>query len=190
MLRFEFQNGRWQVVTAGKPFVTVKGECEPSMRKVGDDFLVYTRSISDRRGRVYRSHDGLNYRLAFDHWNHTVPQALNHGLDDSLYLTTNTGPGMLRNPLLAFALRGESFVNPIIVHDEKQIGDDTGDEVPFCDHAIASNVFFGDRWRHLLLYRVLDLRETNGQGAPPKPHTGLYLAEFEYDTIAHVPFEF
>lgn len=160
------------------------------MRKVGDDFLVYTRSISDRRGRVYRSHDGLNYRLAFDHWNHTVPQALNHGLDDSLYLTTNTGPGMLRNPLLAFALRGESFVNPIIVHDEKQIGDDTGDEVPFCDHAIASNVFFGDRWRHLLLYRVLDLRETNGQGAPPKPHTGLYLAEFEYDTIAHVPFEF
>jgi hypothetical protein len=87
---------------------------------------------------------------------------------------------MLRNPLLAFELRGQSFVDPVIVHDEKQIGDDKGKEVPFCDHAIAENVFLGRRWRHLLLYRVCDLRETNGEGAPPYPQTGLYLAEREY----------
>jgi hypothetical protein len=190
VLRFEYQDGRWQPVAAGKPFTTVKGETEPSLRKVGQDYLLYTRGTGSPRGRVYRSRDGLNYYLAFDHWNYTVPQALNQGLDGSLYLATNTGPGWLRNPLLAFALRGQSFVNPIIVHDEKQIGDDKLEEVPFCDHAIASNVFLNNRWRHLLLYRVCDLRETNGKGAAPRPQTGLYLAEFEYPAVTHVPFQF
>ena len=190
VVRFEFQGGRWQPVASGKTFFTVKGEVEPSLQKVGNEYLVYTRGTTDRRGRVYRSQDGLNYYLTFDHWNYTVPQALNKGLDGSLYLATCTGPGWLRNPLLAFALRGQSFVNPVIVHDEKQIGDDRGSEVPFCDHAIASNVFLNGRWRHLLCYRVCDLSETNGKGAPPFPQTGLYLAEFEYDAITETPFKF
>ena len=125
-----------------------------------------------------------------DHWNHTVPQVLNQGLDGSVYLTTNTGPGWLRNPLLAFALRGVGFVDPVVVHDEKQIGDDKEREVPFCDHGVGSNVFLGGRWRHLLLYRVCDLRETNGEGAPPMPQTGLYLAELEYGSVTHTPFTF
>jgi hypothetical protein len=51
-------------------------------------------------------------------------------------------------------------------------------------------VFLGGRWRHLILYRVLDLRETNGEGAPPRPQTGLYLAELEYESATHVPFRF
>ena len=139
---------------------------------------------------MYRSADGLHYHPQFDHWNHTVPQSLNQGLDGSLYLATNRGPGMLRNPLVAFALRGQTFVDPIIVHDEKQIGDDKGNEVPFCDHAMAANIHLGGRWRHFLTYRVCDLRETNGQGAPPTPQTGLYLAEFEYGSVTHVPFRF
>lgn len=190
VLRFEYQEGRWQPAAAGKPFLTAKGETEPSLRKAGNEYLVYTRGTTDRKGRVYRSQDGLNYYLAFDHWNYTVPQALNQGLDGSLYLATCTGPGWLRNPLLAFSLRGQSFVNPIIIHDEKQIGDDTGKEVPFCDHGIASNVFLNGRWRHLLFYRVCDLRETSGKGAPPFPQTGLYLAEFEYDRTVDMPFKF
>ena len=35
----------------------------------------------------------------------------------------------------------------------------------------------------MLCYRVCDLRETNGQAAPPTPRTGLYLAEFEYPRL-------
>jgi hypothetical protein len=190
VLRFEFAHGKWRPTSAGKTFSKVKGEVEPSLRKSGEDYLVYTRGSRDRRGRVYRSHDGLNYHLAFDHWNYTVPQALNQGLDGSLYLCTNIGPGWLRNPLLGFALRGQSFVNPIIIHDEKQIGDDTGPEVPFCDHAIAQNVCLDGKWRHLLLYRVCDLKETNGKGAPPFAQTGLYLAEFEYSSATSLPFRF
>jgi hypothetical protein len=208
VLRFDYVNGRWQVSRSGRPFGITTGpngrwqgtadgkvagaprEIEPSIVKVPDGYLVYTRGGNNARGRIYRSQDGLNYYFVSDHWNHTVPQVLNQGLDGSIYLTTNTGPGWLRNPLLAFALRGESFVNPIIVHDEKQIGDDKQKEVPFVDHGVGANVFLNGRWRHLLCYRVLDLRETDGHGAPPMPQTGLYLAEFEYDTISHVPFRF
>jgi hypothetical protein len=39
--------------------------------------------------------------LLFEHPNHTVPQVLNQGLDGSLYLATNPGPGWLRNPIPA-----------------------------------------------------------------------------------------
>jgi hypothetical protein len=204
VVRFERSADRWVPGAAGKPFSALKeqgralagstaGEIEPSIVREDAGYLVYTRG-SDRRGRVYRSQDGLNYYLAFDHWNHTVPQVLNQGLDGGVYLLTNTGPGWLRNPLLAFALRGVGFVTPIIVHDEKGIRDDSGrqngGEVPFCDHGIGTSVFLGGRWRHLILYRVLDLRETNGEGAPPRPQTGLYLAELEYESATHVPFRF
>jgi hypothetical protein len=190
VVRFEYEKGRWRPATWGKPFTTLPGETEPSLRKTDDDYLVYTRSVRDRRGRVYRSQDGLHYYLTFDHWNYTVPQALNQGLDGSFYLTTNTGPGWLRNPLLAFSLRGQSFVDPVAVHDEKQIGDDKAKEVPFVDHAIAENVFLNGRWRHFLLYRVCDLRETNGEGAPPFPQTGLYLTEMLYNAVTKIPFRF
>ena len=187
VVRFEAAGGRWQPVEAGKPFATKPKEFEPSIVELDGEYLVYTRG-SNRRGRVYRSGDGLNYYLRADHWNHTVPQVLNQGLDGSVYLTTNTGPGWLRNPLLAFAMRGVGFVDPVVVHDEKEIGDDKEREVPFCDHGIGTNVLLNDRWRHLLLYRVCDLRETNGEGAPPMPQTGLYLAELEYDRVTRPPF--
>jgi len=158
----------------------------------GLGYLVYNR-CKDRRGRVYQSADGLNYHLLFEHVNHTVPQSLNEGLDGSLYLSTNTGPGWLRNPLLLFAMRGYSFVNPVIIHDEKQIHEDLklskpAKEVPFVDHPMGTNVFLNGRWRHILLYRVCDLRETNGEGAPPTPQTGLYAAELEYDRVQPQPF--
>lgn len=207
-LRFDYVDGRWQVTASGKPFgaatntqgrieINASGkitnlptEIEPSIVQTPDGYLVYTRGGNNQRGRVYRSQDALNYYFAFDHYNYTVPQVLNSGLDGGIYLTTNTGPGWLRNPLLAYALRGQSFVNPIIIHDEKQIGDDKQKEVPFVDHGVGANIFLDGRWRHLLCYRVLDLRETNGEGAPPMPQTGLYLAELEYNKITHIPFKF
>jgi hypothetical protein len=165
-------------------------EIEPSIARVAEGYLVCTRGGNNTRGRVYRSTDDLKYSFAFDHHNYTAPQVLNQGLDGGIYLTTNTGLGWLRNPLLAFALRGQSFLNPLIIHDEKQIGDPTQKEVPFVDHGVGANVFFGGRWRHLFCYRVLDLRKTNGKGAPPMAQTGLYLAEFEYGTVTRVPFQF
>ncbi len=214
VLRFDYRDGRWQPVASGGAFSTLKktakleleapkknapptakrfanvgGEIEPSLVKTADGYLVHTRG-SDPRGRVYRSGDGLRYVFQYDHWNHTVPQTLNAGLDGSLYVATNRGPGWLRNPLVAFAVHGQSLVDPVIIHDEKQIGDDKGAEVPFCDHPMGANVFLNGRWRHLLLYRVCDLRETNGQGAPPTPQTGLYLAEFEYSNVTYTPFRF
>lgn len=212
VLRFEHRAGRWQptrsggnfatikktariglekVGPGGKPFALVKGEIEPSLVRLNDGYLVHTRGPdTDPKGRFYWSPDGLHYYFKSDHWNHTVPQALNQGLDGSLYLTTNTGPGWLRNPLYAFALRGLSLVDPIVIHDEKQIRDGKGKEVPFCDHGMGANIRLNGRWRHLITYRVLDLRETNGEGAPPTPQTGLYLAELEFDTVTHVPFQF
>ena len=212
VLLFEFKAGRWQptasggnftvtrktakiglekVGPSGKKFALVRGEIEPSMVRLTDGYLIYTRGAdTDPKGRFYWSQDGLHYYFKSDHWNHTVPQKLNQGLDGSLYLTTNTGPGWLRNPLYAFALRGLSFVDPVIVHDEKKLRDVKGKEVPFCDHGVGANIFLNGRWRHLLTYRVLDLRETNGEGAPPTPQTGLYMAEFEYDTVTQVPFRF
>jgi len=139
---------------------------------------------------VYSSIDGLNYQLEFDHRNHTVPQVMNQGLDGSLYISTNTGPEYLRNPLLAFPLVGTSLSAPWVIHDEKGLRDPKGKEVPFADHGVGGNFFLDGRWRHLFLYRLCDLRETNGDGIAPLPGTGLYLAEMEYRRVTSVPFRF
>jgi hypothetical protein len=206
VMRFDWDGRRRKPSVAGKPFVTAGAqtagnlwirpsksyrfaETEPSIRFADGRYLIYTRG-NDPKGRVYTSADGLNYSFLFDHPNHTVPQSLNQGLDSSLYLATNTGPGYLRNPLIALAMKGDGFVEPLIIHDEKGIRDDKGPEVPFCDHAVASNVRLEGRWRHFCFYRVCDLRETNGQGAPPTPQTGVYLTEMEYGQVKVVPFLF
>jgi hypothetical protein len=203
VIRFDWDGQSWKPTAAGKPFITAKApagldgkprvyrylEVEPCIVHVQDHYLVHTRG-RDPKGRVYISEDGLNYQLLFEHPNHTVPQVLNQGLDGSLYLATNPGPGWLRNPLLAYALRGQDFVEPLIIHDEQHIRGDKGKEVPFCDHCRGANVFLEGRWRHLLLYRVCDMSETDGRGAAPFPQTGLYLAEFEYEKANCLPFNF
>ena len=48
-------------------------------------------------------------------------------------------------------------------------------ETPFIDHPVGANLFLEGRWRHFLCYRVTGLHETDGKGAPPGPHTGLYI---------------
>ena len=203
VIRMDWNGEQWQPTSAGNRFITAaapkdeKGiprvyrylETEASILHFDDRYLVHTRG-RDPKGRVYTSQDGLNYMFLFDHPNHTVPQVLNQGLDGSLYLATNPGPGWLRNPLLAYALRDQRFVAPVVIHDEQNIRGDKGPEVPFCDHAKSANVLLEKRWHHFVLYRVCDLRETNGEGAPPRPQTGLYLAELEYGAVTHAPFKF
>ena len=202
VFRFDWDGQKWKPIRAGRPFITMVApqnwtqarvyrylETEASIQRQQDHYLVYTRG-RDPKGRVYTSQDGLNYTLLFDHRNHTVPQTLNQGLDGSFYLATNTGPGYLRNPLLAYAMRGQSFADPLVLHDEKGIRDDKGPEVPFVDHGVGNNVFLEGRWRHLFFYRVCDLRETNGEGHAPKPTTGVYLVEMEYERVTELPFRF
>ena len=163
-------------------------EVEASIVQAGDRYVIHTRG-ADAKGRVYTSADGLNYTLAFEHENQRTPQVLNQGLDGSLYLTTNASPGRIRNPLFAYAvsLDRQEVKDPQLVHDDKFIPAEGGPEHPFVDHARATNIFLEGRWRHFLLYRVCDLRETNGQGMPAKPQTGLYLAEFEYPQVTIRP---
>jgi len=202
VFQFSFDGRRWQITGHGDPFVThhrpdwifPTGEMEPSILRTGDGFLVYTRG-ADPKGRVYRSDDGLNFRLWFERDNHTVPQALNQASDGTVYLTTNTGPGMLRNPLLGYSLEGDRFGEPFVIHDEDGIRDDRGEKVPFVDHGVGVNLVLENRPRHFLWYRVCDLRERTFHGhqaglqtefhksggpATRSESGGLYLAELEF----------
>ena len=203
--RFEFLDGAWQAVTAGEPFMTNRltqlpeltgsGEGEPSIAKARGAYWINTRG-TDPVGRVYRSVDGLNYELAFEHRAHTVPQVLNQGLDGNLYLATNPFPqpmGWVRNPLVLRPFDGDRFGEDVTIHDQGGIRDDHGDEIPFVDHAMASSVLLGGRRRHLLWYRVCDLKERTphsfqtelkqliGQPKPRSDKSGLYLCEIEYN---------
>jgi hypothetical protein len=206
VVRFEYDGENWKAVRAGNTFChTVKPknfesqprvfrylETEPSIVRDGARFLVYTRG-SDHRGHVYGSTDGLNYTFLFDHYNYQSPQTLHQGLNGSIYLATNRGPGMLRNPLYAFPLRGETFLEPFLIHDERRVHlyyPKDVPETPFVDHGLSSSLFLGGRWRHFVAYRVMGLHETDGQGDPPGPHTGIYIDELVYDRVTHVPFRF
>ena len=217
VFRFEYDDCQWKPVRAGNPFRThvdegilgVRGEFEPSMQKVGDTYFIHTRG-SDPVGRIYTSKDGFNYRLASQRYNNLIPQVLNKGLDDSLYIATNPNLDMLRNPLLAYPLTGNSLdmpnctAEPIIIHDQDGVRDCNGKSIPFVDHAVAANLFLDGRWRHLLWYRVCDLKErglhsymsdaakkiygSDGKPTERKQFGGLYLAELEYDSITSTPF--
>jgi hypothetical protein len=202
--RFDWDGKAWVLTALGEPFGETPGETEPCIQKQGERFLVSVR-CDNPKGRLYVSRDGLNFRPLTEWKNHTVPRTLNKGLDGSLYLTTNTGPGYLRNPLLAYPLIGDSFGQPVIIHDQDGVRDDNGEKIPFVDHARAVNVFLEGRWRHLLLYRVCDLKERtlygfqqslvkkfHGDGGPiPKrPTSGLYIAELEYGRVAELPWRF
>ena len=204
VVRLEFDGHAWKAVRAGHPFrasplpkndptsrVYRWYETEACIVRDGRRFLLYTRGY-DFKGRVYTSDDGLNYTFLFDHYNYNAPQGLNQGLDGSLYLVTNRGPGLLRNPLLAFPLCGQTFTEPWVVHNERRVHtyDARETETPFVDHAIGANIFLEGRWRHFLAYRVTGLHETDGRGAPPGRHTGLYLDEVVYEHAADRPFAY
>jgi len=214
VFRFTFDAGRWHATEAGEAFrtrapdgsgnpLTGPGELEPVLARRDTDYLVYTRG-RDRIGRIYQSADGLHFELLFSHPNNPTPQSLNMGLDGSLYLATNAGrESWVRNPLLAFPLTGQAFGAPVVIHDEEGIRDLGGDKIPFVDHAVGANLHIEGNWRHLIFYRVCDLKERtlhsfqadiveriHGKNGPivKRPGSGLYLAEIEYRRVTHPPF--
>lgn len=161
VFRFEYANGRWQAVTHGQPFRTsAEGETEPSVVQAADGrYYGFTRG-NDPMGRLYRSDDGLNFELLAARPNNTVPQVLNRAGDGALYLVTNPNWDMLRNPLVAYPVAPDgTFGEGLVIHDQDGIRDAEGPSVPFVDHGIASDVVLEGRGRHLLSYRVCDLRE-------------------------------
>ena len=221
MFRFELQGNKWTAVAQGEPFMAkpVTGpighfnsatdaetaETECCVRKANGAYWASTRG-NDAMGRLYRSTDGLNYHLFLEHPTHTVPQPLNQGLDGNLYLATNPFPGpdgaWLRNPLVIRPFEGDRFGDPIIAHDVDGIRTQTGDQIPFVDHAMGSNVHLEGRWRHFLCFRVSDLKERTvytfqkdlksmlGEPRARSSKSGLYAVEIEYDRVTHTPFRF
>jgi hypothetical protein len=214
--RWEFDGKIWHITESGEPFicntniemdggrVVPIGESEPSLQRQGDRYLISTRG-QDPIGRVYSSMDGMNYDLLFERKHNTIPQALNQGLDGSLYLATNPNWDIVRNPLIIYPMEDKSFGQPILIHDEDGIRDTKGDKIPFIDHGVGVNLYIEGRWRHLLWYRVCDLKERTmmasmaeaigeeiyGPDGGPKKRGragGLYMAEIEYDQITNVPF--
>jgi hypothetical protein len=216
VFRFEFKDGHWQAVVAGKPFLTFRGggalanligENEPSIQKRGDDYYIYTRGV-DTVGRLYRSRDGLNYDFRTQRYNNAVPQVLNKGLDGSLYIATNPNMDMLRNPLVIYPLTERSFdlpnctAEPLVIHDQDGIRNASGDSIPFVDHGVGVNLFLEGRRRHLLWYRVCDLKERTlhafqtdlkavlGKPKPRAAFGGLYVCELGWDTHPEDPSAF
>jgi hypothetical protein len=204
VMRYEYDGKDWKPVKAGKPFrQMVKPpnydslgmfrmlEYEATIVRDGARFLLHTR-CSDFKGRIYESTDGLNFTFLFDHYNYEAPQVLNQGLNGSLYLVTNRGPSLLRNPLLAYPIRGQTLYEPFVIHDERRSHRyDPSDRLsPFIDHATGHTVFLNGRWRHFVVHRVIGVHETDGQGAPPGPHTGTNIVELLYDRVMNVPFRF
>jgi hypothetical protein len=216
MFQFDWNGGEWAATKAGESFITnhgreglpgeelsfAPGETEPSLRKQGERYLINTRG-ADGIGRIYESTDGFNYRLLSSRPNHTVPQVLNQGLDGSLYVATNPGPGMVRNPLLAYPVSSDGSAEvsdePFTLHDEQGIRGDDQPLIPFIDHSVSSNVLLEGRWRHFNFFRVCDLTERTlhafqinegmdkaifGEEGPRKTKlstSGLYLTELEYE---------
>ena len=206
VFRLGFDGRRWHVTETGQPFAShyegktlnVRGESESSIQRWKDRYILYTRG-GDPVGRLYSSTDGLNFKLCGQRYNNTVPQVLNKGLDGCLYIATNPNMDILRNPLVAYPLVDDSFDypnctgEPVVIHDQDGVRDCSGDSIPFIDHAVAVNLFLEGQWRHLIWYRVCDLKERTPHSfqpdlkqllGEPKPRAefgGLYLAELQYD---------
>lgn len=204
-VRFDWNGKTWAPTRFGPAFNLVNSESEASIQHQGDRYLVSTRSDEEPKVRIYSSEDGMNFKFLFEAKNHYVPRVLNQGLDGSIYLATNPGPGFLRNPLLAYPLVGDSFGEPVTIYDQGGVRDDKGDAIPFCDHAQGANIFLEGRWRHFVFYRVCDLKERTLYGyqkslikrfhgdkgpIPKRPTSGVYATELEYDKVTAAPYRF
>lgn len=204
-VRFEWDGKAWVATRVGDLFEVVNTEFEATIQQQGNRYLISTRDDKSPKVRIYASDDGMKFKFLFESKNHYVPRALNKGLDGSIYLATNPGPGFLRNPLLAYPLTGDSFGEPASIHDQDAVRDDKGDKIPFVDHGQASNLFLEGRWQHLIFYRVCDLKERTLYGfqkglikqfhgdkgpIPKRPTSGVYAAELLYDAVTSPPFVF
>lgn len=194
-IRFDWDGQTWNAAQLGDAFTETDHELEASIIQQGDRYLISTRDDKAPKVRIYASNDGLKFKLLFEAKNHFVPRCLSKGLDGSIYLATNPGPGFLRNPLSAYPLVGDSFGEPIIIHDQDGVRDDKGDKIPFVDHGQGVNVTLEGRRQHLIFYRVCDLKERTLYGfqqaiqhqlqgdkgpIPKRPTSGVYAAELVY----------
>ena len=206
--RFDWNGEKWVATKHGKPFTKSHNETETSICHQGDYYYVQTRCTS-AEGNLYRSQDGLDYEWVATLDSHAgSPKVLNQGLDGSLYVACNFSPGWVRNPLEAVTWDEDHFGKRFILHDQDGVRGDKGDSKPFVDHAIASNVFLEGRWRHLIFYRVCDLKERTlhgfqlkqgfgdivyGKGKGPiprRPWSGMYVVELEYKDPSSPPYNF
>ena len=200
-VHFNFDGKAWTPTKIGPPFEVNVEEKEPSIQGQGNEYFIAERG---EKNRVYVSNDGLNFKLFLElKGEHNGPFIINEGLDGNLYLACNGNEGWYRNPLLIYPKEGNDFGKGIILHDQDGVRSDKGDKLPFIDHARGSNVLLEGRWRHLICYRVCDLKERTlygfqsdfvkkvhgGKGPIPKRATsGLYIAELMYDKITTKPF--
>jgi hypothetical protein len=196
LIRFDFDGEAWKATKVGDAFTVTGDELEASIVQDRDRYLISTRDNKAAKVRIYASNDGMKYKLQFEAKCHYVPRCLNKGLDGSIYLATNPGPGFLRNPLLAYPLVGDSLGEPIVIHDQDGVRNDKGDKIPFVDHGQGMNLRLEGRKQHLIFYRVCDLKERTlygfqsglirqlqgDKGPIPKRETsGVYAAELVYD---------
>jgi len=205
-IRFDWNGRVWEPTKAGPTFTVSESEFEPTTIQTEDGrYLISTRDDKIAKVRIYSSRDGMNFSFLFDATNHYVPRTLNKGLDGSIYLATNPGPGFLRNPLLAYPMVNDSFAAPIIIHDQDGVRDDKGDKIPFVDHGVSANLFLEGKWRHLIFYRVCDLKERTLYGfqksfikrlqgdkgpIPKRATSGVYATELEFDKVSYTPCTF
>jgi hypothetical protein len=204
VVRYDWNGAAWAPTRIGKSFTTLPGEGEATIVRDGGRYLITTRR-RDVIGRMYESADGFDYRPLCQWPNVDTPRSLNQGLDGSLYLATNPSTGWLRNPLVAYPWVGTAFGEGVVIHDQDGVRDDDGDKLPFIDHGLGVNVFLEGRWRHLLCYRVCDLKERTLYGfqagmlrkihgdsgpIPKRPTSGVYVAEMEYDKVTSTPWMF
>jgi hypothetical protein len=206
--RFDWNGERWTPTSRCKPFTKSHKETETSIRKQGDSFYIQTRCPSVE-GQLYRAGSDLKFAHVATLDSHAgCPKVLNQGLDGSLYVACNYSPGWVRNPLEAVPWESDHFGRPFILHDQDGVRGDKGESLPFVDHAIGSNVFLEGRWRHILCYRVVDLKERSlhgfqlkqgfgdivyGKGKGPiprRPWSGMYAIELEYDRVVDPPYAF
>jgi hypothetical protein len=195
-VRFDWDGRAWGATRNGDSFTVTDHELEASIEQQGDRYLISTRDNKAPKVRIYASDDGMKFKLLFEAKCHYVPRCLNKGLDGSIYLATNPGPGFLRNPLSAYPLVGDSFGDPIVIHDQDGVRDDKGDKIPFADHGQGMNLKLEGRQQHLIFYRVCDLKERTLYGfqsglirqlqgdkgpIPKRATSGVYAAELVYD---------
>lgn len=203
-VRFDFDGKAWTPSKIGPHYELDQNEKEPSIRRQGQRYFIASRGGKGPKDRMYVSDDGLTFKFLFD-WDNIqdTPTALSQGLDGSLYLATNRNKGWFRNPLYVLPMVGNGFGEPTILHDQDGVREDTDDKLPFIDHAMGNNVVLEGKWRHLICYRVCDLKERTLYGfqervvkkihgdtgpIPKRASSGMYLAELMYDHITNKPF--
>ncbi|MCX5659609.1 MAG: sialidase family protein [Planctomycetota bacterium] len=199
--RWARDHGRWRM-TKFVPVTPPDASMEPSLVRGGDGNLYCTTRAcypwrvppgqEDHSGgvRVWRSRDeGATWErtLASGGIRPPTPVGIAAAVDGSMYVVMNStrftgatldNAGAAREflELRPLSSDGRMLGEPLLVRDAPaDFGPAPAKRWCF-DHPIGATLRLGDgRWRHLLIYRGMDLGES--AGADPTPATGLYVEE-------------